>query len=174
MNIQNLSEKIGDFAKDIRLNLQSVSMAEGTPGLTAEQRVGVALSCAYSLGNKELIDAVIEEYTPSATIIEASKSVAAIMAMNNVYYRFLHLSDHKEFSTMPAKLRMNVIGKPPVAKVDFELMSLAVSAIAGCGACVNSHVKEVKKGGISDEGIQSAIRIASVLNATKTALTIDG
>lgn len=172
MNLQNLSEQIGDFAKDIRLNLQSVSTAEGTPGLTAEQRVGVTLSTAYSLGNQELIHAVIEEYSPSATMIEASKASASIMAMNNIYYRFLHLSDHKEFSTMPAKLRMNVIGKPPIEKVTFELMSLAISAIAGCGACVNSHIQEVKKGGISDEGIQSAIRIASVMNATKTTLSI--
>lgn len=172
MNIQTLSEKIGDFGKDIRLNLQSVSTAEGAPGLTAEQRVGITLSTAYALGHQELIDAVINEYSPSATVIEASKSAATIMAMNNIYYRFLHLADDQEFSTMPAKLRMNIIGKPPVAKVDFELMSLAVSAISGCGKCINAHIHEVKKAGISNEGIQSAIRIASVMNATKTALLI--
>jgi alkyl hydroperoxide reductase subunit D len=172
MNIQTLSEKIGDFGKDIRLNLQSVSTAEGAPGLTAEQRVGIALSTAYALGDSEIIEAVMNEYSPSATVIEASKSAATIMAMNNIYYRFLHLTDDKEFSTMPAKLRMNIIGKPPVAKVDFELMSLAVSAISGCGKCMNAHIHEVKKAGISNEGIQSAVRIASVMNAAKTALSI--
>lgn len=172
MNLQTLSEKIGDFGKDIRLNLQSVSTAEGAPGLTAEQRVGIALATAYALGHQGLIDAVINEYSPSATVIEASKSAATIMAMNNIYYRFLHLTDDKEFSTMPAKLRMNIIGKPPVAKVDFELMSLAVSAISGCGKCINAHIHEVKKAGISNEGIQSAVRIASVMNAAKTALSI--
>ncbi len=172
MNIQDLSEKIGDFGKDIRLNLQSVSTAEGAAGLNAEQRVGIALSTAYALGHQELIDAVINEYSPSATVIEASKAAATIMAMNNIYYRFLHLSEDQEFSTMPAKLRMNIIGKPPVAKVDFELMSLAVSAISGCGKCINAHIHEVKKAGISNEGIQSAVRIASVMNAAKTALII--
>ena len=73
---------------------------------------------------------------------------------------------------MPARLRMNVIGKPPVAKVDFELMSLAVSALSGCGMCINSHINEVKKAGITNEGIQSAVRLASVLNAVRTALSI--
>jgi alkyl hydroperoxide reductase subunit D len=173
MNIQTLSEKIGDFGKDIRLNLQSVSTTEGTPGLTAEQSVGVMLSVAYALGNKDVIEAVIHEFTPSASVIEASKSAATIMAMNNVYYRFTHLSEDKEFSKMPAKLRMSIIGKPQVAKVDFELMSLAISAVAGCGACINSHIAEVKKSGISNEGVQSTIRIASILNATRTALSIN-
>lgn len=172
MNLQTLSEKIGDFAKDIRLNLQSISTAEGAPGLNAEQRVGVTLSIAYALGNKDLIEAVINEYSPSASVIEASRSAATIMAMNNVYYRFTHLSEDKEFSKMPAKLRMSVIGKPPVAKVDFELMSLAISALAGCGACINAHIHEAKKSGVSNEGIQSTIRIASVLNAVRTAFQI--
>ena len=172
MNLQTLSEKIGDFGKDIRLNLQSVSTAECAPGLNAEQRTGIALSTALALGSQEVIDAVMNEYSPSASVIEASKAAATIMAMNNIYYRFLHLSDDKEFSTMPAKLRMNIIGKPPVEKVDFELMSLAVSAISGCGKCINAHIHEIKKAGVSSEGIQSAIRIASVLNATKTALSI--
>ena len=74
---------------------------------------------------------------------------------------------------MPATLRMNIIGDPGVDKVTFELMSLAVSAINGCGMCIDSHVGEVTKGGVSRQGVQSCIRIAAVLSAAAQALAIE-
>lgn len=67
---------------------------------------------------------------------------------------------------------MNVMANPGVPKVDFELASLAVSAIEGCGMCIDSHVREVEKHGVSKQGIQSAIRIAAVVNATQQAVVI--
>ena len=66
----------------------------------------------------------------------AARAAAAIMGMNNIYYRFLHLVEDAEYQTMPARLRMNVIGNPGIDKLDFELLSLAVSAVNGCGLCV--------------------------------------
>ena len=60
------------------------------------------------------------------------------MAMNNIYYRFVHLVHAADYKTLPAKLRMNVMAKPGVDKVDFELWSLAVSAINGCGMCLEA------------------------------------
>jgi len=92
------------------------------------------------------------------------------MAMNNVYYRFIHLAADDEIKKMPANLRMQVIANPGVPKVDFEIMSLAVSAINGCGMCMESHVHEVVKAGLSKQGAQSAIRIAAVLNAAAQAV----
>jgi lipoyl-dependent peroxiredoxin subunit D len=174
MHTEKLRESIKDFAKDIRLNLSSVLTEEGAPGLTAQQIWAVALACAYSTKSAPLIEAVSADSQSALGDLhtEAAKSAAAIMAMNNIYYRFLHLSDDKEFSKMPAKLRMNVIGKPGIEKRDFELMCLAVSALSGCGSCINSHVSEVKKAGVTNEGIQSSIRIASVINAAALALTI--
>jgi alkyl hydroperoxide reductase subunit D len=174
MSISNLNEKILDFGRDIRLNLDSVLTAEGAPGLSSLQLAGIALACAYAVEDRALIQALENEFggTASAEVIEASKGAATIMAMNNIYYRFIHLADDKDFSKMPAKLRMNIIGKPGIPKVDFELMSLAVSAISGCGMCINAHVQEIRKAGVSNEGIQSAIRIASVIHAAKRALTL--
>ena len=63
------------------------------------------------------------------------------MAMNNIYYRFVHLVHAADYKTMPAKLRMNAMAKPGVDKVDFELWSLAVSAVNGCGMCLEAHEK---------------------------------
>ena len=90
------------------------------------------------------------------------------MAMNNVYYRFVHLASNKEYGTLPAKLRMNVIGNPGIDKADFELFSLAVSAMNGCGMCIDSHEKVLKQHGVSADVIQAGARIASVIKAVAT------
>ena len=86
------------------------------------------------------------------------------MGMNNVYYRFTHLVGG-DYPSMPAKLRMNVMARPGVEKVDFELWSLAVSAINGCGMCMESHEKVVLHGGLTKEQVQAAVRIAAVVHA---------
>lgn len=174
MNLQTLKESIKDYAKDVRLNIDGVLSEEGAPGLNEKQITVVALACAYSTRNSSLIK---EMETASIPVLDdaylvAARSAATIMAMNNVYYRFVHLSEDDEFSKMPAKLRMNVIGKPGIEKADFELMSLAVSAIAGCGKCITAHINELRKVGLSNEAIQSSVRIASVINATAQALVI--
>lgn len=174
MSLAELKEKLPDFARDIKLNLESVLTEEGAPGLTREQIHGIALASAYAAQDQRLIDMILSEsggvLTPQ--VVEAAKAAATIMAMNNVYYRFVHLVDDKEFSKMPARLRMNVIGKPGIEIADFELMSLAVSAINGCGLCVNAHVAQVRYAGISNEGIQSSVRIGAIINAVKQALAI--
>ena len=92
--------------------------------------------------------------------------------MNNVYYRFTHLASAPDYKGLPARLRMNVIGKPGVDKVDFELWCLAVSAINGCGVCIDSHEKILRDAGLSAEQIQAAVRIAAVVHAV--AATLDG
>ncbi len=174
MTLELLKESIKDYGKDIKLNLSAVLSEEGSPGLSSQQIWGVAVACAYYTKNQPLIEALQTQSNEvlSPEFKEAAKAAATIMAMNNIYYRFTHLSEDKEFSKMPARLRMNVIGKPGIDKVSFELMSLAVSALAGCGACINSHVHEVKKGGLSNEAVQSSVKIAAVINATAQALAI--
>lgn len=172
MTIEHLKDSLGDHARDIRLNLGTVLSTDGAPDLSLNQILGVALASAYSTKSTAVIEAVKAEASAvlSAEEITAAKSAATIMAMNNIYYRFVHLVSNKDYGNMPAKLRMNVIGSPGIPKVDFELYSLAVSAINGCGMCMDAHVHEVEKGGISKLGVQSAIRIAAVVNAAAAGL----
>jgi len=92
------------------------------------------------------------------------------MGMNNIYYRFLHLAEDPEYAQMPARLRMNVIGNPGIDKVDFELLSLAVSTINGCGTCVASHERQLRQHGLGREAVQSAVRIASTVHAVARVL----
>ena len=71
---------------------------------------------------------------------------------------------------MPAKLRMNFIARPGVEKVDFELWSLAVSAMNGCGMCIDSHESILREAGLTTEQIQTAIRFAAIIQSAAIAL----
>lgn len=174
MTIEALRAKIGDSARDIRLNVGVVLSTDGAPDLTANQIYGIALASAYATKEADVVAAIAAEAKDvlSEAEVQAAKSAATIMAMNNIYYRFVHMASDKEFGKLPAKLRMNVIGSPGIEKVDFELYSLAVSAINGCGMCIDAHVHEVVKAGVSKIGVQSAIRIAAVVNAVAQAIVI--
>lgn len=172
MDLTNIKNLIPDYAKDLKLNLTSVLTPDGAPGLTQKQILATALASAIAARNPALlreIEAVVADGLDEADV-NAARAAAAIMGMNNVYYRFVHLVGNDEYSKLPAKLRMNVIGNPGVDKTDFELYSLAVSAINGCGACVASHEKVVRRGGIGADGVQSAVRIAAVVHGIAVAL----
>lgn len=173
-NIDGLKEILPDFAKDIRLNLSSVIKEDPNTGLTLSQVHGIALAAAYSTKSSVVVDAVLGEVsaTLSAEELHAAKAAATIMAMNNVYYRFIHLAHDEELSRMPAGLRMNVIGSPGIDKITFELYSLGVSAINGCGLCIESHANAVQQHGVSKQGVQHTVRIAAVLAAAAQAVSI--
>lgn len=175
MTIADLKSQIGDYAKDIKLNLGTVLDEDGAPDLTQNQILGIALACAYTTKQEEVIHAITAEAEGvlSEAEITAAKTAASLMAMNNIYYRFVHMVSDKDYATLPAKLRMNAIGNPGIDKVDFELYSLAVSAINGCGMCIDAHVNQVTKAGVSKTGVQSCIRIAATINATAQAIVID-
>ena len=92
------------------------------------------------------------------------------MSMNNVFYRFHHLSDNEKYSTLPARLRMNALRGHGVEEVDFELWSLAVSAINACGKCVTAHERVVREKGASEELVAAVVRVAAVIHAIGTVL----
>lgn len=176
MKLEELRELLPEFARDIKLNLSNVLSDEGAPGLSPRQRWGVYLACAYAVRSVDLVQVGLTEGASyiDDSVKNAARSAAAIMAMNNVYYRSQHLLNDPELRALPARLRMNVIGRPGIPKEDFELMCFAISAIAGCGQCLTAHLQEIRKGGVDADGAQSAARIASVLNAADEALAIRG
>jgi alkyl hydroperoxide reductase subunit D len=169
--IEELRASIPEAAKDIKLNLQSVLQ----PGaLTPAQRWGVAIASAVATRNAALRDAVIADGRAevAAAVIDDALAAAALMAMNNVYYRFRHMIGKESYSQMPARLRMQRIARPASNKADFELFCLAVSAINGCEMCIRSHEEVVLEGGISEEQVHDAVRIAATINAAAVALEL--
>jgi alkyl hydroperoxide reductase subunit D len=170
--LDQVRDSIPDYARDLRLNLGSVLAPGGAPGLSERQIWAVAVASAIASRNSAFTRQIEAAATPvlDAAYLNAARAAAAIMGMNNIYYRFLHLVGDAEYQTMPARLRMNVIGNPGIDKLDFELLSLAVSAINGCGQCVSSHEKQLRQHGTSREAIQSAVRIASTVHAVAAVL----
>ena len=167
MSLKAFAETLPDYAKDLRLNISSL-LSDAT--LADQRKYGLFLACAHGTGYKPIVEAAEAEaagkLSPEAA--NAAKAAAAIMAMNNVYYRFVHLASNSEYGTLPAKLRMNVIGNPGIDKADFELFSLAVSAMNGCGMCIDSHERVLLEHGVKPDTIQSAVRIAAVMKAIAT------
>jgi alkyl hydroperoxide reductase subunit D len=169
MSLDHLKNRLPEYAKDIRLNLGSLA---SEPSLSAEQRAGTFVASAIASRNPLVIEAIVGEFGNDLSVeaLSAAKAAAAIMSMNNIYYRFTHLVGG-EYPNMPAKLRMNVMARPGVDKATFELWSLAVSAINGCGMCMESHERAVRQHGLTAEQVQAVVRIAAVVHAA--AVTLD-
>jgi len=167
MSLKQFAESLPDYAKDIRLNLGSILSDQLMP---EERKLALLLACAHGSGHKPLVDAAEAEAAGKLSDVQANaaRGAAAVMAMNNVYYRFVHLVANPEYGKMPARLRMNFIGAHGVHKDEFELMSLAVSAMNGCGMCIDSHERVLLEHGVKPEAIQAAVRIAAVMKALAT------
>ncbi|MCB8822572.1 carboxymuconolactone decarboxylase family protein [Microvirga rosea] len=169
MSIEQLKEMLPAFAKDVRLNLSSLATDES---LSPQRKYGLFIACGIATRNATVAQALEAEAKPhlSPQALDAARAAASIMAMNNIYYRFVHLASNKEYGKMPARLRMNVVGNPGVEKADFELWSLAVSAINGCGLCIDSHEKVLRDAGVTSAEIHTAVRFAAVIQSTAVSL----
>jgi alkyl hydroperoxide reductase subunit D len=164
MSIDALRDLLPAYAKDISLNLGSLA---SETVLNDQQKWGTFLASAHAIGVAPVVRAIEAQAAAilSPEALGAAKSAAAIMGMNNIYYRSLHLMKNQEYTTLPARLRMNVIANPGVEKMDFELWSTAVSAINGCGACMDAHEAELRKHGVANTQVQAALRIGAVVHA---------
>jgi alkyl hydroperoxide reductase subunit D len=167
--VDALKEALPAYAKDTRLNLSSVIT---TSKLPEQQLWGTVVATALASRSTTVIRELVEEAKGHLTdeAMTAAKAAASVMAMNNVYYRTMHLIGDEEYANLPARLRMQVIGNPGVDKTDFELWCLAVSAVNGCGRCLESHEKVLRAAGLSREPIQEAVRIAAVVHAVAATL----
>jgi alkyl hydroperoxide reductase subunit D len=170
--LEGMRDAMPDAARDIKLNLLAVLQSES---LSEAQRWGVAITSAVAARNLALTDAVVADATAShvaPAVIDDARAAAALMAMNNVYYRFRHVVGKPAYSEKPARLRMNRLAKPATSKVDFELYSLAASAINGCETCVRSHEQAVLHGGLTEDHVHDAVRLAATIHAAAVSLEI--
>ncbi len=167
MSIDALRDLIPAYAKDLSLNLSTLA---NETTLNDQQKWGAFVACAYAVGVPEVVQNLLAAANLTPDALNAAKAAAAIMGMNNVYYRSLHLLHNKEYETLRAGLRMNILANPGVDKVDFELWSLAVSAVNGCGLCLDSHEKVLRQHDVTNVQVQAALRIAAVVNAVSAVI----
>ncbi len=168
MSIENLRSAIPDYAKDLRLNLGSITR---TTALDNEQLWGTLLTCAAATRNAQVLTEIGAEAGDnlSAEAYQAALGAASIMGMNNVFYRGRGFLGGKYDDLRPG-LRMNIIGNPGVSKANFELWCFAVSAINGCSDCVGSHEHTVREAGISREAVLEALKVASIVAGVAQAV----
>ena len=172
--LESLRQSLPEWARDLRLNLQAVLASGGA--LTDSQRWGVAVASALASRNAQLSRAIEAEAARvvEASVLDDARAAASLMAMNNVYYRFRHQVGDATYGKMGARLRMNRLAQPTTTRAELELFSLAVSAINGCESCVRAHEKAVREGGLSEEHVHEAVRVAAVIHSAAIALEASG
>jgi alkyl hydroperoxide reductase subunit D len=165
-NLKSIISAIPDYAQDIKANIENL-LSEKNTILSQRQIFGTALACAYSCKEEFLMNALKEEAKLhlNEAEIEAVKIATSMMAMNNIYYRFVHLTSDEEYKKMPVNLQMNAISEHGISKIDFEIFALGVSIINGCSGCIDAHSRQIIKHKMTKEQIQMVAKIASVINA---------
>ncbi|MCC8926219.1 MULTISPECIES: carboxymuconolactone decarboxylase family protein [Nocardiaceae] len=170
MSIDSLKGSIPEYAKDLKLNLSSISRSTV---LSEQQLWGTLLATAAATKSAATLKEIAEEAADnlSAEAYNAALGAASIMGMNNVFYRTKGYLDGK-YDDLRAGLRMNIIANSGIAKADFELFSLAVSAVNGCNHCLEAHEKTLRDEGVDREVIFEAIRAASIVAGVGQAVEI--
>ena len=169
--IDALRDTLPDAARDLKINLGTVLALES---LSPAQRWGSALACAITAGHTGLRDAIAADARAAGVteeVLDDARAAAAMMAMNNVVYRSRHMLGGT-YEARPVRLRMQRIGAVKSNKVDFELMCLAASAIGGCEVCLQAHEKVVREGGLSEDAVFDAVRIAAVVKGVAVGLAL--
>jgi len=171
MGLESLRGSLPAYAKDLKLNIGSVTSSSS---LSEQQLWGTVLASAAATRSQRTLAELAEEAREhlSEEAFDAALGAASIMGMNNVFYRAKHLL-HGAYDDLRASLRMQIIGKPGVDRVDFELWSLAVSSVNGCGACLESHEQVVREAGVTREQVFDALRVAAVVAGVAQAVEID-
>lgn len=171
MSIENLRAGLPEYAKDLKLNLGSLSRSTE---LNEQQLWGTLLATAAATRNATVFSEISDEAREhlSEAAFDAALAAASIMAMNNVAYRARHfLGD--DYAQVRMGLRMNVIANPGIEKADFELWSMAVSAINGCEACVSAHDHTVRAEGLTKEQSWEAVKVAATMQGVAQAVEIE-
>jgi alkyl hydroperoxide reductase subunit D len=167
-----IKERIPDYAKDIRLNLDGTIARSSLEGADA---AGVALAAAFAAKSTLLIKAIREAGVLSPEEVNATLTAAALMGMNNVWYPYVEMSGSTDLKSQPAGLRMNAYASHGgVDKRRFEMYALAASIVGKCHFCVKSHFDTLLAEGMSATQLRDVGRIAAVINAAAQVLAAEG
>ena len=147
--LQSIKDRMPEYAKDIRLNLDG-TIARSS--LTPEDALGVALAAAFAAKSAPLIDA-FKAAIPGAEG-HAALTAAALMGMNNTWYPYLEMAGDDELKTQRPELRMNAYATSGgVAKAKFEAYALAASIVGKCHFCVQSPLRAAEEGRLDDAAV---------------------
>jgi len=170
-SVSEIKALVPDYAKDVRLNLDSTILRSTLP---AAEALGVALAAAYAAKNPRLVALLRADVALPPEQANAALTAAALMGMNNVWYPFVAMTGDAELKTRPAQLRMQAYATHGgVDKRLFELYALAASIVGKCHFCVQSHYALLKETGMSVDQLRDVGRIAAVVAAAANAIEVE-
>jgi lipoyl-dependent peroxiredoxin subunit D len=160
MSVENLKDALPEYAKDLKLNLGSITRSAV---LNEEQ--------LWATRNTQVLAEIGAEAADylSVEAYQAALGAASIMGMNNVFYRGRGFLEGQYDDLRPG-LRMNIIGNPGVAKANFELWCFAVSSINGCSHCMVAHEHTLREAGVDRESILEALKAAAIVSGVAQAI----
>jgi lipoyl-dependent peroxiredoxin subunit D len=165
--VDQLKESLPDYAKDVRLNLDSVIKRSS---ISEELASACALAAAFATGNGKLVS-FIQSNIADEKERDAALAAASIMAMTNTWYPYVEMVDDENLKGLPAQIRMNTIASHGgTTKANFEAFSLAASIVGKCHFCVKAHYDTLKKEGYTVEQLRDIGRIAAVMNSVAKVL----
>jgi alkyl hydroperoxide reductase subunit D len=170
-SLQSIKDRIPDYAKDLRLNLDAVlNRSSLTPALAN----GAALAAAFAAKSAPLTAALRDSGALEAAQAQAALTAAALMGMNNVWYPYVEMAADPELKTVRPELRMNAYATHGgVDRTSFELYALAASIVGKCEFCIQSHYKLLRENGFSTQQLRDIGRIAAVVNAVAQVLAVE-
>ncbi len=165
--VDQIKEALPEYAKDTKLNLDSV-INRSTIDVTIAQ--GCALAAAMATGNGKLV-AFIQSGLEDTRERDAALTAASLMAMTNVWYPYVEMANDDRLKGLPAQLRMNAIATHGgTSKVNFEAYSLAASIVGKCHFCISAHYSTLKQEGYTVEQLRDIGRIAAVITSVAKVL----
>ena len=165
--VSQIKESMPEYAKDTKLNLDSVVNRSTLP---LEEAYGCALAAAMSTGNGKLVTFISGSFENEVER-DAAMTASSLMTMTNTWYPFVEMAEDPNLSGLPPQLRMNAISSHGgTTKGRFEAYSLAASIVGKCHFCVKAHYDTLKKEGYTVEQLRDIGRIASVINSVAKVL----
>jgi alkyl hydroperoxide reductase subunit D len=166
-----LEEGKSRYVADLKVNFKNSLESEF---LTKKEILLLGVALAVNGKNallREFFKKNAQSENASAEEIAEATGCASLLSANNVFYQFRHFMNKEKYNEIPARIKMNIMGRPVTGKEVFELMSLAVSAVNGCEMCVRSHEKSLIELGSKEERIFEAVRLAAVITSVSKILT---
>lgn len=165
-----LEEGKSRYVADLKLNFKNSFESEFlSKKEIALLGVALAVNANNALLRSFFVKNAQEESATPAEIAEAA-GCASLLSANNVFYRFRHFVNKEKYNEIPARIKMNIMGRPVTGKEFFELMSLAVSAVNGCEMCVKAHENSLIELGAKEERIFEAVRLSAVITSVSKIL----
>jgi len=160
-----LEEGKSRYLADLKINFKNSLESEF---LSKKEIALLGISISVN-GNNAVLRNFFTQFASEqkATAEEIAEAVAcaSLLSANNVFYRFRHFMNKEKYNEIPARIKMNIMGRPVNGKEFFELISLAVSAVNGCEMCVKAHESSLIELGSKEERIFESVRLAAVITS---------